>query len=120
MTRPQSSLLVLSIPERTKHNTQHFLKFVIAYNHTVCYSIKRLLPITSCSHFTEIYGQKGKFLAFAGKPRKKNHRFLMDAFFLERNTDLALVSCAHLFASQTIKKATMFTHYNWKAMERAC
>ena len=35
---------------------------------------------------------------------KKNHRFLMDALFLERNTDLALVSCAHLFASQTIKK----------------
>ena len=28
----------------------------------------------------------------------------MDALFLERNTDLALVSCAHLFASQTIKK----------------
>lgn len=44
----------------------------------------------------------------------------MDAFFLERDTDLALVSCAHLFASQTIKKATMFTQYNWKAMERAC
>ena len=28
----------------------------------------------------------------------------MDAFFKERNRDLALVSCAHLFASQTIKK----------------
>ena len=29
----------------------------------------------------------------------------MDASFLERNMDLALVSCAHLFASQTIKKS---------------